>query len=395
MGRLKDVVRRITRVPGVPEARHVTERVVAPYLRADLQGIHADQIGMSSRIDALHGRLDTFSSRLDDMDQHMPLVLNAIASTNGTARLLRRELEHLEHREEQTAERLDAAERASGELHESLASTAAELRVGIVDNGNRAEWAAKSADEAHRSVAELYEHLGGVRTLVAEGDANVLKEMTPHIDTIAWLLRRIEMVRAEMMNEIRYGRGGGGPSDATRPAAQIVNPAALEPADGVIRVNLGAGHLPIDGYVNVDMREIPGIDVIAAVDDLPFEPGSLAEITSAHTLEHFPLEELRRRLLPYWIGLLRPGGTMRATVPDMEAMARGFADGSIGYEAFRSTTYGGQEYEGDFHFNGFTPTSLAALFEEVGLTDCAVVERGRPNGDCLECEVTGQRPIDS
>ncbi len=344
MGRLKAAVRRLTRVPGVPEARHVTERALAPYLRADLHEIHMSQIGIAARIDQLERRSEEIhresSDRLDDIDRHLPGVLNAIASTNGTARILRRELANVE-----------------------------------------------------RSVAALQEDVPRLRAAIAEGDSNVLAEMSTHIDTIGWLLRRLEVVRAEVMNEVRYGSGGSKHS-GERAEPTIVDPRVLDAPEGTLKVNLGAGHLPLDGYVNVDMRPLPEIDVVASIDDLPFGPGTLAEISSAHTLEHFPLEELRRRLLPYWVGLLKPGGLFRATVPDMEAMARSFAEGEIGFEAFRSTTYGGQEYEGDFHFNGFTPSTLAELFESAGLIDATVIERGRPNGDCLECEVTGRKPVE-
>ena len=54
--------------------------------------------------------------------------------------------------------------------------------------------------------------------------------------------------------------------------------------------------------------------------------------------------------------------------------------------------YGGQEYEGDFHFTGFTPESLAALLRGAGFDDPAVIARGRPNGDCLEFEIAATRP---
>ena len=50
------------------------------------------------------------------------------------------------------------------------------------------------------------------------------------------------------------------------------------------------------------------------------EPGTLRELRSSHLLEHFPQEELRRRLLPYWFSLLAPGGRFTAIVPDGEAM---------------------------------------------------------------------------
>ena len=82
---LKRFVRRATTLPGVPEARHVAERAVAPYLRADLHSLHQDLVEVAERLNRLEHRLDA-------IEEHMPGVLNAIVSTNGNARLAQREM---------------------------------------------------------------------------------------------------------------------------------------------------------------------------------------------------------------------------------------------------------------------------------------------------------------
>ena len=81
-------MRRVTTLPGVPQSRHVAERAVAPYLRADLTSLHQDLVAVIDRV----GRIE---ERLDGIEQHMPMVLNAIVSTNGNARLVRREIEEV------------------------------------------------------------------------------------------------------------------------------------------------------------------------------------------------------------------------------------------------------------------------------------------------------------
>ncbi len=361
MGRFKNSFRSLTRVPGVPEARHVTERAVAPYLRADLHSLHQDQILLTERLAGVEllcantiSMLAAVRQTIDAIERHQPAVLNAVASTNGTARILRRDFEV---------------------LHHSVAGMNELTR------------------ENSSAIAEMYTHIQRLGFDIAQGDENVMKEVVPHIESLAWLMRRVELIRAEMMNELRYGAAGGASAGGKEPVeVRVVNPSALEPADGQRHVNLGAGHIALDGFINVDMRELPGIDVIAPIDELPFAPASLAEIFSSHTLEHFPEEQLRRHLLPYFFGLLQPGGTIRAVVPDLEAMSKAFADGEVTFGVLRSVTYGGQEYEGDFHFTGFTPASLVQLFEGAGFVKARVIDRARQNGDCLECEVSATRP---
>lgn len=343
MSRLSWGVRRLTRSPGVPQARHIAERSVAPYLRSDVHalgishGLTVDRISdLELKVEQLYREFFASVEAVRSMEAHQPTILNAIASTNGTTRLLARETSLVAAASEQTARRLTKVE------------------------------------------TDLY-----------VGDESVRQEMRPHIGTIGYLLQRVETIRAEMMHEFRYGAAKSGEGEEVE--TKIVSPEKLQTAE--LRINFGAGHIALEGFVNVDMRELPGIDVVAPVQALPFDPGSLTEIFSSHTIEHFPELELRRKLLPYWVGLLKAGGTFRAVVPDLEAMSKDYASGKISFEELRAVVYGGQEYEGDFHFTGFTPDSLAALLTEAGLEKPVVIAKGRPNGDCLEFEISASKPI--
>ncbi len=181
---------------------------------------------------------------------------------------------------------------------------------------------------------------------------------------------------------------------STTVAARVIATEKLEAMRASpegIRLNLVCGHVPLEGYLNVDMRDLPGVDVVAAVDDLPFSPNTVAEVSSAHLLEHFPEEMLRRNLLPYWHSILRPGGRFRAVVPDGQEMLSKVASGEMSFADFREVLFGAQDYEGDFHYDMFTPASLTALLEEAGFRDVAVPVAGRRNGKCYEFEIVGQR----
>ena len=331
---------RIRRLPGVPQGRHVAERAVAPFLRADLHSLHQDVIIIADRMTDAQRDLDLLRRTVADIETHLPAVLNAISSMSGASRLAKRELDSLRSEVESHREQHTQDVRA--------------LREEI---------------EFHRQ--QHTQHVGALRG-----------EIQPHIETLGWLMRRVETVRFEMLNELRYGKRLDGDT-ALEP--KIVNLEALERSP--LRINVGAGHIPLDGYVNIDMRELPGIDVVATVDALPFEPGSLDEIYSSHTLEHFPQEVLRRQLLPYWASLLKPGGTLTTIAPDVKAMSDDYARGDIPFEQFREVLYGAQEYEGDAHLTGFTPRSFCDLLGEVGLRDPVIIASDRTNGLCKEFEI--------
>lgn len=69
------------------------------------------------------------------------------------------------------------------------------------------------------------------------------------------------------------------------------------------RLNIGAGHTRLDGFVNIDRS--PRADVVLNLDDdrLPFEDGSVELIFTYHCIEHvrnylFALGEMHRVLVP-------------------------------------------------------------------------------------------------
>jgi hypothetical protein len=153
------------------------------------------------------------------------------------------------------------------------------------------------------------------------------------------LAQRMEFQRTELFFEMRKLTGtllaeGHTASKVDAMPAKVLNPdkiAMLQAEGKGLPINMGCGHKPMTGFVNVDARPLPGVDVAAQVNQLPFEKGALCRIHSEHLLEHFPLETLRRQLLPYWMGLLQSGGVFSAVVPDGEAMLAAHAAGTMEY----------------------------------------------------------------
>lgn len=158
------------------------------------------------------------------------------------------------------------------------------------------------------------------------------------------------------------------------------------------KLNLGSGSHILEDYVNVDHREIKGVDLVADIRHLPFEDGTMEEIFLSHVFEHFT-ELQARDMVKYWYGLLKTGGMLRIIVPDIENMVLRFADGSISWDRLRKVVLGGQDYNSDYHFNMFSEKYLKEL-----LTSCAsdakvsVVASARPNGEALELEIHLKKP---
>ena len=212
--------------------------------------------------------------------------------------------------------------------------------------------------------------------------------------SIHYLLGRVEFVRRELMFEMRYGASDSSSQGIhIKAQTKILSPEKLLAfRNEKLKLNLGCGHIPLQGYLNVDRRELPGVDIVAEVDELPFECGEIDEIFSAHLLEHFPQEQLRREILPYWIKLLKIGGGFRAVVPDAEAMIKEYFKGEYQYDDMREVIYGLQDYDGDFYFNMFTPLSLGKILKDSGFEQVTLLDSARRNGKCFEFEILAIKP---
>lgn len=322
-----------------------------------------------ARLAAAEARLEPLEARLAVLEgawrQHVPSFLNAV----GTVAAFGHEVARLRRDATSQAERVGAALEEGRRAAEHSLGEAARLR-----------------DQVEARLAGLPDG-AAVATRLDNADASIRS-----------LWERVEFVRREIMFEIQHGQGGGPPEAVAADGARRVEPRVVAAekvaearAAGSLRLNLGCGHIALPDYVNVDMRELPGVDVVAEAGDLPFEPGSVDEIFSAHLLEHFPQEAVRRRLLPYWRGLLRPGGAFRAVTPDAAAMLSAAGEGAYPFEDFREVVFGAQDYAGDFHYNLFTPDSLGGLLRETGFGEVEVPVAGRRNGKCFEFEISARR----
>jgi SAM-dependent methyltransferase len=97
------------------------------------------------------------------------------------------------------------------------------------------------------------------------------------------------------------------------------------------RLHWGCGPITPYGWVNSDIQPGPGVDIVADIRaGLPLADDSFDYIVSIHTLPEIPycdldraLGELRR--------VLRPGGVLRLSLPDLDKAIRAYLDKDIDY----------------------------------------------------------------
>jgi predicted SAM-dependent methyltransferase len=216
---------------------------------------------------------------------------------------------------------------------------------------------------------------------------------------IGLLQRKLEAIALDLRERVHCVPENGAVAEPC-----IVNPPKyqerLTRMGDHIRINLGCGEICLPDYINIDLRQVAEVDVIADVRRLPFEPSSLAEIASAHLVEHFRQHHFMSVLLPYWKSLLRPDGILRIVCPNWAAMLRHLQEGKMTLADFKYVTFGAQDYAGDDHFSMYTPESLSEVLRQVGFEQIEVVAEERQNGLCPEMELvarlqySGLHPVD-
>lgn len=133
-----------------------------------------------------------------------------------------------------------------------------------------------------------------------------------------------------------------------------------------MKLNLGSGNCPLDGYVNLDGKDGQSIFPLYIYQlswpDVPV----IDEIRASHVLEHFGHSK-SIEVLANWIGVLKIGGVLKIAVPDFDDLIRRY---NLGEQLnFEGILMGGQTDERDYHKSIWTLSKLRMIMEGFGLKD--------------------------
>lgn len=156
-----------------------------------------------------------------------------------------------------------------------------------------------------------------------------------------------------------------------------------------MRLHIGCGKKYLEGFTNTDVQAIPGArapDVLCDAASLPFADGSADELMAIHVFEHFFIFEARKRVLPEWRRVLKPGGKLVLEMPDVVKSAKNLIAG-MGDQWSMWGLYGNQTLEDPYmaHRWGWCFKTIKPELENAGFV--SVVERkpqwhgGRENRD--------------
>ena len=140
-----------------------------------------------------------------------------------------------------------------------------------------------------------------------------------------------------------------------------------------IKLNLGAGDVPLEGWIAVDRKN--GREVFPLKEH---EDNSVDAVRASHVLEHFSHRQTVD-VVREWVRVLKPGGTLQIAVPDFNKIMQYYQDGTD--HRVEGYLFGGHVDDDDKHGAMFNAQKLHDIMRLAGLvgihhweselTDCA------------------------
>ncbi|MHB8110498.1 MAG: glycosyltransferase [Syntrophorhabdaceae bacterium] len=153
---------------------------------------------------------------------------------------------------------------------------------------------------------------------------------------------------------------------------------AVMPEIEGVRLNMGCGPFPMEGFINIDQFEAVNPDLLCDVMALPYEPGTVSEIYAGHILEHFMLED-GKKALRYWLSLLRPGGIISVVVPDYDFLCKEYVKNPTPERLIEfNDTYIYSGIQPSPHLYAYSAALLEKVLKDAGFVNLAKMPVNHP-----------------
>jgi len=161
-------------------------------------------------------------------------------------------------------------------------------------------------------------------------------------------------------------------SDGDECISQIINfikEATGDKGKQKIKLNIGCGKDIREGYINIDIRSIPGA-VKGDVSRLDFENNYVDEIDALDIIEHFKMSDVEN-VLNEWIRVLKPGGKIHIRTPDVKRICKLYyrkaKHKNMSWQRLSAIIHGGQDYPFNYHYITLSFEWLKEMLEKFGM----------------------------
>ncbi|MCX6717349.1 MAG: methyltransferase domain-containing protein [Candidatus Taylorbacteria bacterium] len=154
---------------------------------------------------------------------------------------------------------------------------------------------------------------------------------------------------------------------------RFFNPPRLpENKNNKVFIHLGCGNKNNNEYINVDALPFPRVHYISRVEKLSMFPNNYADLVYAsHVLEHVSHLQLLD-VLHEWKRIIKPGGTLRLSVPDFDKIISIYETENKKIESIIGPLMGGQDYDFNFHKSIFNEFFLNKVLKDVGFNKVSI-----------------------
>jgi len=133
-------------------------------------------------------------------------------------------------------------------------------------------------------------------------------------------------------------------------------------ADKPALLHVGCGPINAHGFINIDARPQPHVHIVTRnLFKLWMIPDASADlIYMCHVLEHVGHNDSMSTLREMY-RILRPGGVLRISVPDLDLLIAAYQGSGHQIRAIERALMGGQDYRFNFHYAAFNAEHLRNL----------------------------------
>jgi predicted SAM-dependent methyltransferase len=134
-----------------------------------------------------------------------------------------------------------------------------------------------------------------------------------------------------------------------------------------VKLYIGCGHKRIHGFKHIDIDPNVQPDIVDDCRLTRLKYTDIEYIYTCHTFEHLQRREAQT-VLDVWYHALRPGGMLRISVPDFQAIAEYY----ICYKdlsVLQNMLHGDLKNEFQVHYASYDEKTLTAMLVKVGFKD--------------------------
>ena len=165
-----------------------------------------------------------------------------------------------------------------------------------------------------------------------------------------------------------------------------------EQNDGVRRLHIGGKDVKA-GWEIFDAIAAGHVDHVGNARDLSrFADGTFAQLYASHVLEHFDYKDAIAIVLKEWRRVLKPGGILCVSVPDMERLCHLYLTPRLAPEMrfhVMRMVFGGHVDDYDYHLTGLDESYLHGHLQQAGFSAIQRVQSFNLFKDTSELQFLG------